>query len=70
MMVTRLTVTLEGALLEDIERTAVAEDRSRSNMIRVLLREALQVRAHGERTPLSAPSAERSAEPEGGRQPE
>jgi len=63
-----LTVTLEGALLEAVERTAVVEDRSRASMIRVLLREALKVRASGRQLAENTLS-ERVAEPEGGAPP-
>jgi len=45
MIVTRITVTLDDDIMARISSLAQAEQRSMANLTRILLREALEVRA-------------------------
>ena len=46
--IVRITVSMDIGLFEDIQRLATLEDRSISNMIRVLISQALENREKGE----------------------
>jgi metal-responsive CopG/Arc/MetJ family transcriptional regulator len=48
MSSTRLTVTLDRELMDQVVHLAEKEDRSKSSTIRVLLREALEERGEDE----------------------
>ena len=45
--IVRITVSMDIGLFEDVQRLATLEDRSISNMIRVLISESLKHREEG-----------------------